>query len=163
MSDSIEKIEYGKIINIEIYLQRFQENLHKKSLADQIAFKDEIKKHHDKKEIQMFLGRLEDQIENKKALNHFTTAFFAILSFVLGSTMNYGLKLVTDADADAAPTIILLVFYSAVLIWFGVSGWESRCLKKLSLYKRLLQECLDELPEKRHSRRIQKSTRHLTK
>ncbi|MCY8579354.1 hypothetical protein MOE23_03830 [Bacillus haynesii] len=163
MRDSNEKIEFGKIKTIEIYLQRFQKNLHKKSLADQIAFKDEIKKRHDKKEIQMFLGRLEDQIENKKALNHFTTAFFAILSFVLGSTLNYGLKLVTEADADVAPTIILLVFYAAVVIWFVLSGWESRNLKKLSLYKRLLQECLDESPEKRHFRRVQKSTRHLTK
>lgn len=153
MNETNEVNEFGKIKNVEVYLQRVKRNIHKKSISDQITFKKEIKNRHDKKQIQMLLGRLEDQIDNKKALSHFTTAFFAILSFILGSTLNYGLKLLTEAEASVAPTIILLVFYVAGLIWFVLSNWESRGLKKLSLYKRLLQECLDEMPEKKYFRR----------
>ncbi|OWP58532.1 hypothetical protein ETZ92_019300 [Bacillus velezensis] len=147
----MNEIEFGEIKDTEIYLQKVKKNIHKKSFSDQIAFKKEIKKRHDKKQIQMLLGRVEDQIEIKKALSHFTTAFFAILSFILGGTLNYGLKL---AEAgDAAATIIILVFYAAGAIWFALSGGDSKRLKKLSSYKRLLQECLDEMPEKSHFRR----------
>ncbi len=152
MSECIEDNKFLNIKNVETYLTGIKKNIHKKSLSDQIAFKKEIKRRHDKKQIQMLMGRLEDQIENKKALSHFTTAFFAILSLVLGSTMNYGLKL-AEGDVGAAPTIIILVFYTAGLIWAVLSGWESRGLKKLSGYKRLLQECLDEMPEKKYFRR----------
>ncbi|MEC2238599.1 hypothetical protein P9G72_05355 [Bacillus velezensis] len=152
MSEVSEENQFGKTKNVEIYLTGIKKNIHKKSLSDQIAFKKEIKRRHDKKQIQMLLGRLEDMIENKKALSHFTTAFFAILSFTLASTMNYGLKL-AEGDVSAAPTIIILVFYVAGFIWIVWSGWESRGLKKLSGYKRLLQECLDELPEKKYFRR----------
>ncbi|AEP84959.1 hypothetical protein [Bacillus spizizenii] len=150
MSETKEIIEFGDIKDAEIYLQRVEKDIHKKSFSDQIAFREEIKKRHDKKQIQMLLGRLEDMIDNKKALSHFTTAFFAILSFILGGTLNYGLGL---AEVSFASTIIILVFYTAVAIWFALSFGESRRLKKLTGYKRLLQECLEEIPDKRHFRR----------
>ncbi|MCY8513531.1 hypothetical protein [Bacillus atrophaeus] len=150
MNKTNEIIEFGEIKDTEIYLEQVKKNIHKKSFSDQIAFKKEIKKRHDKKQIQMLLGRVEDQIEIKKALSHFTTAFFAILSFILGGTLNYGLRL---AEASDAATIIVMVFYIAGIIWFALSGGESKRLKKLSRYKRLLQECLDEMPDKRHFRR----------
>ncbi|MED1174362.1 hypothetical protein ABE094_20810 [Bacillus inaquosorum] len=153
MNETNQIIEFGEIKDAEIYLQRVEKDIHKKSFSDQIAFKEEIKKRHDKKQIQMLLGRLEDMIENKKALSHFTTAFFAILSFILGSTLNYGLSLAEEAEGSAASTIIILVFYTAVGIWFLLSFKDSKRLKKLSSYKRLLQECLDEIPDKRHFRR----------
>ncbi|PSA91500.1 hypothetical protein C6370_18390 [Bacillus atrophaeus] len=159
MSETNEIIEFGKIKDAEIYLQRVEKNIHKKSFSDQIAFREEIKKRHDRKQIQMLLGRLEDMIENKKASSHFTTAFFAILSFILGSTLNYGLSrteglsLTEEAEGSAASTIIILVFYIAGGIWFLLSFMYSKRLKKLSSYKRLLQECLDEMPDKRHFRR----------
>ncbi|ASZ59921.1 hypothetical protein GII76_01100 [Bacillus subtilis] len=153
MNETNQIIEFGEIKDAEIYLQRVEKDIHKKSFSDQIAFKEEIKKRHDKKQIQMLLGRLEDMIENKKALSHFTTAFFAILSFILGSTLNYGLSLAEEAEGSAASTIIILVFYTAVGIWFLLSFKDSKRLKKLSSYKRLLQECLDEMPEKKYFRR----------
>ncbi|MBT2169674.1 MULTISPECIES: hypothetical protein [Bacillus] len=153
MNETNQIIKFGEIKDAEIYLQRVEKDIHKKSFSDQIAFKEEIKKRHDKKQIQMLLGRLEDMIENKKALSHFTTAFFAILSFILGSTLNYGLSLAEEAEGSAASTIIILVFYTAVGIWFLLSFKDSKRLKKLSSYKRLLQECLDEIPDKRHFRR----------
>ncbi|MGG1203206.1 hypothetical protein ABE208_21555 [Bacillus inaquosorum] len=153
MNETNQIIEFDEIKDAEIYLQRVEKDIHKKSFSDQIAFKEEIKKRHDKKQIQMLLGRLEDMIENKKALSHFTTAFFAILSFILGSTLNYGLSLAEEAEGSAASTIIILVFYTAVGIWFLLSFKDSKRLKKLSSYKRLLQECLDEIPDKRHFRR----------
>ncbi|MEK4388175.1 hypothetical protein MHI19_01125 [Bacillus sp. FSL M7-1004] len=150
MSKTNEIIEFGDIKDAEIYLQRVEKDIHKKSFSDQKSFREEIKKRHDKKQIQMLLGRLEDMIDNKKALSHFTTAFFAILSFILGGTLNYVLGL---AEESLASTIIIWVFYTAVVIWFALSFWESRRLSKLSGYKRLLQECLDEMPDKRHFRR----------
>ncbi|MEC1530459.1 hypothetical protein [Bacillus haynesii] len=159
MSESNEKIEFGKIKDTEMYLQQVEKNIHKKSFSDQIAFKEEIKKRHDRKQIQMLLGRLEDMIENKKALSHFTTAFFAILSFILGSTLNYGLSraeglsLTEEAEGSVVSTIIILVFYIAGGMWFLLSFKDSKRLKKLSSYKRLLQECLDEMLDKRHFRR----------
>ncbi|MGG1189086.1 hypothetical protein ABE189_19040 [Bacillus subtilis] len=153
MSETKEIIEFGDIKDAEIYLLRVEKDIHKKSFSDQIAFKEEIKKRHDKKQIQMLLGRLEDMIENNKALSHFTTALFAILSFILGSTLNYGLSLAEEAEGSAASTIIILVFYTAVGIWFLLSFKDSKTLKKLSSYKRLLQECLDEMPEKKYFRR----------
>ncbi|MCZ4246650.1 hypothetical protein O2313_03745 [Bacillus amyloliquefaciens] len=148
----MNETEFGEIKNTEIYLEQIKKNIHKKSFSDQNAFKKEIKKRHDKKQIQMLLGRVEDQIEIKKALSHFTTAFFAILSLIFGGMLNYGLRLVAEAG-DAAATIIIMVFYAAAAVWFALSGGESKRLKKLTSYKRLLQECLDELPEKKYFRR----------
>ncbi|MCY9097423.1 hypothetical protein MOE96_21485 [Bacillus inaquosorum] len=159
MSETKEIIVFGDIKDAEIYLQHVKKNVHKKSFSDQIAFREEIKKRHDKKQIQMLLGRVEDMIDNKKATSHFTTAFFAILSFILGSTLNYGLgratalSLTESDEGSAAGTIIMLVFYTAGLIWFVLSFVYSKRLKKLTGYKRLLQECLEEMPDKRHFRR----------
>ncbi|MEI1419883.1 hypothetical protein EFK13_00985 [Bacillus cabrialesii] len=92
-------------------------------------------------------------IENKKASSHFTTAFFAILSFIIGSTLNYGLSLTEEAEGNAVSTIIILFFYTAGGIWFISSFKYSKRLRKLSSYKRLLQECLEEMSDKRHFRR----------
>ncbi|MCV0026916.1 hypothetical protein [Bacillus sp. XT-2] len=159
MSKSKEINEFGEIKSVLVYLEQIKKGIHKKTLSEQIEFKDKIKKCHDKKQIQMLLGRMEDMIENKKASSHFTTAFFAILSFILGSTLNYGLSrteglsLTEEAEGSAASTIIILVFYIAGGIWFLLSFMYSKRLKKLSSYKRLLQECLDEMPDKRHFRR----------
>ncbi|MCY8486018.1 hypothetical protein MOC97_11090 [Bacillus atrophaeus] len=51
MNKTNEIIEFGEIKDTEIYLEQVKKNIHKKSFSDQIAFKKEIKKRHDKKQI----------------------------------------------------------------------------------------------------------------
>ncbi|MEC1261436.1 hypothetical protein P9D34_13440 [Bacillus swezeyi] len=165
MNDSNEKIEFGEIKSVLGYLEQVKEDVHKKSLSEQIAFKEEIKKHHDKKQIQMFLGRLEDQFEIKKAISYLTAAFFAIISLAIGSTMDHSLSIIKEyrLNLALASDVIIFLFLVSIGAWAVLSKMEAGRLGKISGYKRLLQECLDELPEKRHFRRVHKSTRHLTK
>ncbi|MGX1469005.1 hypothetical protein ACUW84_001587 [Bacillus sp. 153480031-1] len=151
-----EFTSFGQIRDVPMYLLRFGKNMHKANVAEQIAFKEKIKKHHDCKKIKMLLDRLEEGIDNHKASSHFTTAFFTILAVILGSTINYGLSL---ADVEgAAPLIILMTFYTAIIIWGYQSITHSRMLKKESRYKTLLQECIDEMSQKKSKRRFLKLT-----
>lgn len=154
-----EFTSFGQIRDVPMYLLRFGKNMHKANVAEQIAFKEKIKKHHDSKKIKMLLDRLEEGIDNHKASSHFTTAFFTILAVILGSTINYGLSL-SDAEGaeGAAPMIILMTFYIAIIVWGYQSITHSIKLKKANRYKTLLLECLDEISEKESKRRFLKLT-----
>ncbi|WP_206761797.1 MULTISPECIES: hypothetical protein [Bacillus] len=156
INETNEFTSFGQIRNVPMYLLRFGKNMHKASVAEQTAFKEKIKKHHDSKKIKMLLDRLEEGIDNHKASSHFTTAFFTILAFILGSTLNYGLTL---ADAEGTATlIILMTFYTAIIVWAYQSITHSNKLKKANRYITLLQECMDEISEKKSKRRFLKLT-----
>lgn len=155
MSKSREINEFGEIKSVLAYLEQVKKGIHNKSLSEQIEFKKEIKKRHDKKQIQLFIGRLEDQFEIRKTIGYLITALFAISSLVIGSTINFALNNLEKLgwSFDMAPLAILLLFLTALLGWCLLSNEEFGRLRKISSYKRLLQECLDEMPEKRYFRR----------
>ncbi|MGM0969431.1 MAG: hypothetical protein ACQEWR_12745 [Bacillota bacterium] len=156
-NENDELILFGRIKDVQMYLLRFGKKMHKATINEQIAFKEKMKKRHDSKKIKMLVNRLEDELDNHKASSHFTSAFFVILSFTFGSTLNYGLSFVVDVG-ELATTIILMVFYTAFFIWGWLSWFHSNKLKKASRYKTLLQECIDEMSEKESKRRFLKFT-----
>ncbi|CAF1787134.1 hypothetical protein NYE22_04515 [Bacillus sp. FSL K6-1560] len=156
MSKSKEINEFGEIKSVLVYLEEVKKGVHNKSLSEQIEFKEEIKKRHDKKQIQVFLGKLEDKIEIKKATSHLITAFFAIVSLVVGGTMSFLLGIIKEDgfDSAAASFVILYMCFVAGTAWFILTRVEFAGFGKICGYKRLLQECLDEMPDnKRHVRR----------
>ncbi|QAR55089.1 hypothetical protein BAE_19640 [Bacillus aerophilus] len=147
---------FGQIKDVSMYLLRFGKNIHKANINEQTAFKEKVKKYHSSEKINMLLKRLEEELDTHKASSHFTTAFFTILAVIIGSTINYGLSL---ADAEgAAPLIILMTFYTAIIVWGYQSITHSIKLKKANRYKTLLLECLDEISEKESKRRFLKLT-----
>ncbi|MEC3796982.1 hypothetical protein ABEY46_19480 [Bacillus velezensis] len=155
MSESKEINEFGEIRSVLVYLEQVKKGVQNKSFFEQIEFKEEIKKRHDKKQIKMLHGRIEDQFEIKKAISYLVTAFFAIISLVIGSTLSFSLSIIRDngLDLELGVTVINSLFFIAVGAWLILSNFESGKLSKISSYKRLLQECLDEMPEKSHFRR----------
>lgn len=102
------------------------------------------------------MKRLEEGIDNQKSSSHFTAAFFVILSFTLGNMLNYFLGWV-DILEDAT-VLIIMVFYVALAIWGYLSWSHSNTLKKSNRYITLLQECVDEISEKKSKRRFLKLT-----
>lgn len=155
-NENEEQMLFGQIKDVSMYLLRFGKNIHKANINEQTAFKEKVKKYHSSEKINMLLKRLEEGLDTHKSLSHFTTAFFTILAVILGSTINYGLSL---ADVEgAAPLIILMTFYTAIIIWGYQSITHSNKLKKANRYKTLLLECLDEISEKESKRRFLKLT-----
>ncbi|QAW48441.1 hypothetical protein ETK69_01135 [Bacillus velezensis] len=156
MNETNELIEFGEIKDVLNYLEEVKEDLHDKSLSEQIAFKKEIEERHDRNQIQMLLGRLEDQFEFNKAKSYFITSLFAIASLFIGSMIRFYMSILPPQSQWSqilAPIIILLFFLALLFLWGKVSIDESGRLRKIIRYKRLLQECLEEIPEKRHFRR----------
>ncbi|MGG1362670.1 hypothetical protein ABE287_13640 [Bacillus velezensis] len=147
--------EFGEINSVLGYLGKVKQDLHNKSFSEQIEFKEEIKKRHDKSQIQMFLGRLEDLFEVKKAKSYLITPAFAIISLFIGFFINLFIK--ESQESDFSPIIIILfislLYIMVVVFWGSLLRRETNNLRKIKRYKRLLQECLDEMPEKRQFRR----------
>ncbi|WOQ71405.1 hypothetical protein R0126_11955 [Bacillus stratosphericus] len=133
---------------IEIYLKQFGENMHQATINQQTAFKEKVKKQHNRKEIQMLLGRTEDSIENKKANKHYITALFAIMSFLFGIMMNHGITMVKKLSVHATIFTILIVSFYTLGVWYVQNFVDRKEFKVLIRYKRLLQECLDEIPNR---------------
>jgi len=158
-NENEEQMLFGQIKDVSMYLLRFGKNIHKANINEQTAFKEKVKKYHSSEKINMLLKRLEEGLDTHKSLSHFTTAFFTILAVILGSTINYGLSL-SDAEGaeGAAPMIILMTFYIAIIVWGYQSITHSIKLKKANRYKTLLLECLDEISEKESERRFLKLT-----
>ncbi|MCY7895117.1 hypothetical protein MOB09_19385 [Bacillus vallismortis] len=152
---SASETKFGEIKSVLVYLEQIKKDIHTKSLSEQIEFKKEIKERHDKKQIQMLHGRLEDQFELKKAISYLVTAFFALVSLVISSTMSFSLGIIKENGLNlaTAAVVIIYLFFIAVGAWVVISKFEGGRLGKLNCYKRLLQECLDEMPDKRHFRR----------
>ncbi|KXZ16397.1 hypothetical protein P4T89_19300 [Bacillus nakamurai] len=155
MEETNQIKEFGEIKDVLNYLEEVKDDLHDKSLSEQIEFRYEIKKRHDKEQIRMFIGRLEDQFELNKAKSYLITALFAIASLFIGSMMKFYVSILSKSQTAQflAPIIILLFFLTLLGLWGKLSIDESGRLRKIIRYKRLLQECLDEMPEKRHFRR----------
>ncbi|MCY8001072.1 hypothetical protein [Bacillus haynesii] len=155
MNETNEINEFGEIKAVLDYLEQIKSDLHNKTLSEQIKFKEELKNRLDKRQIQMLLGRLEDQYEIRKALSYLVTALFAIVSFAIGSFTKFYVSNLAETELNSylAPIIIFLFYILALATWIVLSYAESSRLRKISCYKRLLQECLDEIPEKRYFRR----------
>lgn len=155
MNETNEINEFGEIKADLDYLEQIKSDLHNKTLSEQIKFKEELKNRLDKRQIQMLLGRLEDQYEIRKALSYLVTALFAIVSFAIGSFTKFYVSNLAETELNSylAPIIIFLFYILALATWIVLSYAESSRLRKISCYKRLLQECLDEIPEKRYFRR----------
>lgn len=155
MNETSEIKEFGDIKNVLEYLEQVNKDLHKKSFSEQIEFKQEIKKRHNKSQIQMFLGRLEDQFEFRKTISYLLTALFAILSLIIGTLANFTVNNIGELGLNMNSAIVLL--FIIFMIALTLIGWviipEARDLKKLNRYKRLIKECLDEMPEKKYFRR----------
>lgn len=161
---------FGEIISVQSYLRKFGRLVVEKALIEQkknrerrkvgelfkrnismhIKFKEEIKKRHDRKEIQMLLGRIEDMIDNKNALSYTTAAFYVLLAFVLGNQLKYSndYLLVVIEDIRIQITVVIIVAVLAVGLWGYFTYKDKVELNELSCYKRLLQECLDEIPNR---------------
>jgi len=165
---------FGEIICVQSYLRKFGRLVVEKALIEQkknreetekeekvgelfkrnismhIKFKEEIKKRHDRKEIQMLLGRIEDMIDNKNALSYTTAAFYVLLAFVLGNQLKYSndYLLVVIEDIRIQITVVIFVAVLAVGLWGYFTYKDKIELNELSCYKRLLQECLDEIPNR---------------
>ncbi|MEH6901415.1 MULTISPECIES: hypothetical protein [Bacillus] len=133
---------------IGIYLKQFGEKMHKTTINQQIAFKEKIKKQHNRKEIQMLLGRTQDIIENKKSNKHYITALFSIMSFLFGIMMNHGITIVEKLNVHAPTFMILYVSFLTLGIWYMQNFVDRKENKLLIRYERLLQECLDEIPNR---------------
>ncbi|WEZ00659.1 hypothetical protein P5634_01010 [Bacillus subtilis] len=149
MSETNRENEFGKIKSVLEYLQQIKKDIHTKSLSEQDDFKKEIIERHDRKQIKMLHGRLEDQFEVKKAISYLVTAFLALVSLVIGSTMSFALGIIKDngMNLSTAALVIIYLFFIAIGAWVVISKFEGGRLGKISCYKRLLQECLDEMPE----------------
>ncbi|WP_342497859.1 hypothetical protein [Bacillus sp. FSL L8-0654] len=147
---------FGQVRDVLIYLSRFGKNMYKANIDQQTEFKEKVKQLHDVKKIKILLKRLEEGIDNQKSSSHFTAAFFVILSFTLGNMLNYFLGWV-DILEDAT-VLIIMVFYVALAIWGYLSWSHSNTLKKSNRYITLLQECVDEISEKKSKRRFLKLT-----
>ncbi|WP_282627653.1 hypothetical protein [Bacillus subtilis] len=155
MNETSEIKEFGDIKSVLEYLEQVNKDLHKKSFSEQIEFKQEIKKRHNKSQIQMFLGRLEDQFEFRKTISYLLTALFAILSLIIGTLANFTVNNIGELGLNMNSAIVLLfiIFMIALILIGWVIIPEARDLKKLNRYKRLIKECLDEMPEKKYFRR----------
>lgn len=155
MNEANEIIKFGEIKSVLDYLEQIKSDLHNKTLSEQSKFKEELKNKLDKRQIQMLLGRLEDQFEIRKALSYLVTALFAIVSFAIGSLTKFFVSNLAETGLKSytAPVIIFLFYILALVAWIVLSYAESNRLRKISRYKRLLQECLDEMPDKKYFRR----------
>nr|CAF1785404.1 hypothetical protein NRS6116_04157 [Bacillus subtilis] len=155
MSETNRENEFGEIKSVLVYLEQIKKDIHTKSLSEQDDFKKEIKGRHDRKQIKMLHGRLEDQFEVKKAISYLVTAFLALVSLVIGSTMSFALGIIKDngMNLSTAAVVIIYLFFVAIGAWVVISKFDSGRFGKLNCYKRLLQECLDEMPEKKYFRR----------
>ncbi|MEC1270530.1 hypothetical protein P9C27_18880 [Bacillus vallismortis] len=155
MSETNEIIKFGDIKSVLDYLEQIKDDLHNKTLSEQIEFKAEVKNRHDKRQVHMLLGRLEDQFKIRKALSYLVTALFAIVSFAIGSLTNFFVNNLPDTELKSytAPVIIFLFYILALAGWIYLAYDETSRLRKISRYKRLIQECFDEMPEKKHFRR----------
>ncbi|MGX9293160.1 hypothetical protein ACSLGF_18685 [Bacillus sp. A015] len=158
MNEINESTTFGQSKYISSYLKQFGKGMHKATINQQTVFKEKIKKKHKPKEIQMLLGRIEDMIDNKKSFSHYTTALFAIMSFLFGSMMNYSVLMLKKVHEFAPYFLIVYVAVLVVGIWVFNNQFEKKELLILNRYKRLLQECLEELPEKKSKRRFLKLT-----
>ncbi|MED3508019.1 hypothetical protein [Bacillus velezensis] len=147
MSKSKEINEFGEIKSVLVYLEQVKKGVHNKSLSEQAEFKEEIKKRHGKKQIQVLLGKLEDKVEIKKATSHLTTAFFAIISLIIGGTMSFLLGIIKEYGFNSAVVSFVILYFCLIAgtAWFILSKVELAGFGKLCGYKRLLQECLNEL------------------
>ncbi|WP_144483282.1 hypothetical protein [Bacillus pumilus] len=158
MNEINESTTFGQSKYIPSYLKQFGKDMHKADINQQTAFKKRIKENHDSKKIKMLLGRIEDMLDNQKSSNHLTTAFFGIVSFGFASLMNYSINPIKEIH-EAGPYFLIIVTLIIVLFFWGKTVLdEKKELNELSRYKRLLQECLEELPEKKSKRRFLKLT-----
>ncbi|MGY4715355.1 hypothetical protein ACXDMD_12350 [Bacillus amyloliquefaciens] len=150
MNEANEIIEFGgEIKSVLDYLEQIKSDLHNKKLSEKSEFKEELKNKHDKRQIQMLLGRLEDQFEIRKALNYLVTALFAIVSFAIGSLTKFFVSNLAETVLKSYKPLYIL----ALVAWIVLSYAESNRLRKISRYKRLLQECSGEMPDKKYFRR----------
>ncbi|MCY9574669.1 hypothetical protein [Bacillus xiamenensis] len=69
MNKTNRKTSFDDATNARLYLQQFGGNMHRAKFSEQEKFKEKIKKKHDRKQIKMLLGRVEDMLDNKKSLN----------------------------------------------------------------------------------------------
>ncbi|MEW6977462.1 MAG: hypothetical protein ACQEUO_04520 [Bacillota bacterium] len=153
-----ESSSFGQSKYMQIYLKQFGKDMHKTTINQQTAFKERIKKDHDSKKIKMLLGRVEDMLDNKKSSNHLTTAFFGIVSFGFASLMNYSINPIKEIHVSGPYILIIITLTIVLLFWVKTVLDEKKELDELSRYKRLLQECLDEISEKKSKRRFLKLT-----
>ncbi|MFE4585323.1 hypothetical protein ACFRA1_08690, partial [Bacillus subtilis] len=107
MNETNEIKKFGDIKSVLDYLEQIKDGLHNKTLSEQIEFKEEVKNRHDKRQVQMLLGRLEDQLKIRKALSYLVTALFAIVSFAIGSLTNFFVSNLPDTELKSytAPVI----------------------------------------------------------
>ncbi|MBR0638762.1 hypothetical protein [Bacillus safensis] len=150
MNKTNSKTSFDDATNAQLYLQQFGKNMHIAKFSEQEKFKKEIKDDHDRKQIKMLLGRIEDMIHNTKALSYTTAAFYVILAFVLGNQLKYSndYLLVVIEDIRIQITVVIFVAVLAVGLWGYFTYKDKVELNELSCYKRLLQECLDEIPNR---------------
>lgn len=155
MDETNEIKKFGDIKSVLVYLEQVKNGLQNKSFSEQIEFKEEIKKLHDKRQIQMFLGRLEDQVEIRKMTSYLNAPYFAIMTLTFGGFMNFFMNSFKELGFGflSVPLFIYMILILLSVIWHRLGLREIRSLKKLKCYKRLLQECLDEMPDKRHFKR----------
>ncbi|KRE20109.1 hypothetical protein ASE42_09485 [Bacillus sp. Root920] len=113
---------FGRSRYMPNYLEQFGKNMHNANINQQIAFKEKIKKQHNRKEIQMLLGRIEDMLDNKKSLNHLTTAFFAIITLAFTGLMNYGVNSLKEID-ERAPYLLVLLQLLLLFCFGGRYFW----------------------------------------
>ncbi|PRS56877.1 hypothetical protein C6X98_20990 [Bacillus pumilus] len=122
--------------------------MHSAKFSEQEKFKDQIKK-HDRKHIKMLLGRIEDMLDNKKSLNHVFTAFFVILAFIIGNQIKFSESLFVYIKEISYQFIaVCLGAVMVFIVWAILTYRDKALLEELNGYKRLLQECLDEIPDR---------------
>ncbi|MGN7043383.1 hypothetical protein [Bacillus safensis] len=149
MNKTNSKTSFDDATNARLYLQQFGENMHRAKFSEQEKFKEKIKKKHDRKQIKMLLGRVEDMLDNKKSLNYAFTAFFVILAFITGNQIKFSESLFKYIEEISYQFIA--VYLGAVLVltvWTIRTYRDKALLEELNGYKRLLQECLDEIPDR---------------
>ncbi len=70
------------------------------------------------------------------------------MSFLFGSMMNHGITIVEKLNVHAPTFMILYVSFLTLGIWKMQNFVDRKENKVLIRYKRLLQECLDEIPNR---------------
>lgn len=70
------------------------------------------------------------------------------MSFLFGSMMNHGITIVEKFNVHAPTFMILYVPFLTLGIWKMQNFVDRKENKVLIRYKRLLQECLDEIPNR---------------
>ncbi|MCY7437604.1 hypothetical protein P9F86_12355 [Bacillus altitudinis] len=159
MNKTNSKSSFDDATDARLYLQQFGANMHRAKFSDQGKFKEKIKEKHDRQKIKMLLGRIEDMLDNKKSLNYVFTAFFVILAFVIGNQIKFSESLFEYIEEISYQFIsVYLGAFLAFIVWAILTYREKALLEELNGYKRLLQECLDEVSDMEKKRRFPKLT-----